>query len=563
MALTLASATRLLKRNGLLRELIRADRWTLDPYSFDGFDGFYGADTNFTDITYDTRKVSRGGLLFCKGRFRPEFLDDIDDTGLAAYVAETPYADKTGSVGIIVNDVRKAMSLLASEYYCRPQDSLTVVGITGTKGKTTTAYFVQSILNSFSGNKSALFSSVDDCLDGVHYHESNLTTPESLDLFRMMRTALDNGMRYLVMEVSSQAYKVDRVYGLHFDVGAFLNISPDHISPIEHPTFEDYLFCKRQITQHSSHLVLGRDCAYADLILEDAKASSTTVSRFALGKSCVRDGSVSSESSESSESSDAIRRATDGDDSNSSATDSVATVCAVPVSNSGTERYSMFISHESLTKIGDFTLSIEGAFNAANAAAAIAIALQLGIPQDSDALHALESVKIQGRMERFSARNIVAYVDYAHNYASVTALLDFVDHKYGSKHPRITLITGSAGDKAYDRRKEIVDAAQNRIARFIFTEEDTETEPHEAICEQMLGYVTNPSVEASIIMGRTEAIAQAIEESRADRTTLNVILVIGKGEERWIKDYGRHKQYEGDDHAVERLLAQYNQHAED
>ncbi|MFT8537066.1 UDP-N-acetylmuramoyl-L-alanyl-D-glutamate--2,6-diaminopimelate ligase [Bifidobacterium aquikefiri] len=543
MALTLASATQLLKRNGLLRELIGEDRWTLDPHSFDN------ADTNFTDITYDTRKVSQGGLLFCKGQFRAKFLDNIDDTGLAAYVSETPYADKTSSVGIIVNDVRRAMSLLAAEFFSRPQDSMTVVGITGTKGKTTTAYFVQSILNSFSGNKAALFSSVDNCLDGVHYQESDLTTPESLDMFRMMSAALDNGMRYLVMEVSSQAYKVDRVYGLHFDVGAFLNISPDHISPIEHPTFEDYLFCKRQITKNSSHLVLGRDCAHADLIREDAKASSTTVSSFALDESHMNDESAPS---------DDVCRAAD-----CPVNDGIATVCAVPASDTETESYSMYVSHESLTKIGDFTLSIEGAFNAANAAAAIAIALHLGIPQGSKALHALESVKIQGRMERFSARNVIAYVDYAHNYASVTALLDFVDHKYGSKHPRITLVTGSAGNKAYDRRKEIVDAAQNRIARFIFTEEDTDTEPHMDICKQMLGYVSNDSVEASIVMGRTEAITQAIEEGEIHHETLNVILIIGKGEERWIKDHGKHKQYEGDDSAVERLLAKYSRHVQD
>ncbi len=106
------------------------------------------------------------------------------------------------------------MSLLSAEFYGRPQDELTVVGITGTKGKTTTAYFTQAVLNARSGGKAALFSSVDNCLDGHTYVESDLTTPESMDAFRMMREAADNGMKYLVMEVSSQAYKVERVYGL-------------------------------------------------------------------------------------------------------------------------------------------------------------------------------------------------------------------------------------------------------------------------------------------------------------------------------------------------------------
>lgn len=526
MALTLACATQLLKDYGLLRELICGDTWTLDPHNFKD------ADANFTDVTYDTRTVQAGGLLFCKGHFRPEFLDNIDASGISAYVSQTPYADKTTAIGIIVTDVRKAMSLLASQFFGNPQHSVSIVGITGTKGKTTTAYFTQSILNAFSGNKAALFSSVDNCLDGVHYQESELTTPESLDLFRMMRNAVNNGMRYLVMEVSSQAYKVDRVYGLHFDVGAFLNISPDHISPIEHPTFEDYLFCKRQITNNCDHLVLGKDCAHADLMCEDAHASSTTVSSFSLEDS-IADGA--------SNTGRALHK-------------KLSNVFAIPASQASSEHYGVYIADGATTKIGDFSLSIEGAFNAANAAAAIAIAMHLGVAQDSPALHALESVKIQGRMERFSAGNIVAYVDYAHNYASVSALLDFVDHKYGACNPRITLITGSAGNKAYDRRREIVQAAQNRISRFIFTEEDTNNEPHLEICKQMLGYVTNVQVKANIVMGRSQAIETAINESSNNRDRLNVILIIGKGEERWIKEHGSHKAYEGDDKAVERLL---------
>ncbi len=91
-------------------------------------------------------------------------------------------------------------------------------------------------------------------LDGKTYFKSHLTTPESLDLYRMMSEAVENGMTHLVMEVSSQAYKTQRVYGLTLDVGIFLNISPDHISPIEHPTFDDYFYCKRQLILNSKQL---------------------------------------------------------------------------------------------------------------------------------------------------------------------------------------------------------------------------------------------------------------------------------------------------------------------
>ena len=276
MALTLAAAAELLDRHHLLREIIQGDCWTDDAADL------AGADEPFTAITYDTRKVTPGTLLCCKGRFKADYLTDIDQAGLAAYMAETEYSAVTRAPGLIVNDARKAMSLLSAEFYGRPQDELTVIGITGTKGKTTTAYFVQAVLNAYSGGRAALFSSVDNCLDGHTYAESDLTTPESMDAFRMMREAANNGMRYLVMEVSSQAYKVERVYGLTFDAGAFLNISPDHISAIEHPTFEDYLYCKRQITHNCRTLVLGADCDHADLIRQDAQASNVPVTTFAL-----------------------------------------------------------------------------------------------------------------------------------------------------------------------------------------------------------------------------------------------------------------------------------------
>ena len=513
MTVTLASAAQLLKRHGLLREIIRADRWTLDAHDIEG------ADTAFSAITYDTRDVREGTLLCCKGRFKAEYLHDIDERGLAAYVADTDFSAETGAPGLIVNDARKAMSLLSAEFYGRPQDELTVVGITGTKGKTTTAYFTQAVLNAHSHGKAALFSSVDNCLDGHTYVESDLTTPESMDAFRMMREAADNGMKYLVMEVSSQAYKVERVYGLTFDVATFLNISPDHISPIEHPTFEDYLYCKRQIIVNAKSLVLGADSLHADLLREDAEAAGIGVTTFALH---------------------------DADNAGTS-----ADVVAWPADPA----HASFHIADGDQALGDYHLSIDGDFNYLNAAAAIAIAHAVGVSlDDADALHAIESVRIAGRMEQFRdpQSNTLAIVDYAHNYASVTALLDFVYERWGEENPRITLVTGSAGNKAYDRRKEIVEAAENRIANFIFTAEDTDTEPIIDICMEMQGYITNKDVVSTVISDRLTAITNAIYDARAHADRFNILLIIGK--ERWIKDHRKHVPFDGDDHVVERMF---------
>ena len=516
-AFTIATAAQLLERHHLLREIIHTGGWTLDASDVPG------ADNPIAAVTYDTRTVAPGSMLFVKGRFRPEFLDGIDGRGLAVYVAENDHSDRTAAPGLIVDDVHKAMSLLSAEFYGRPQDELTVIGITGTKGKTTTAYLVHAILNDYSNQRAALFSSEQTCLDGRTYTDSKLTTPESLDAFRMMRQAADNGMRYLVMEVSSQAYKVHRVHGLTFDIGAFLNISPDHISPIEHPTFEDYLHCKRQLITNSKTLVVNADCDHMQLLRQDAAHAGIPVVDFSVHG--PDDGCKTAH---------AITATADGSDPND---------FRVAIRN-----------HDA----GTFRLRLPGNFNIANAAAAMAIATAAGAPADSPALHAVETVTVPGRMEVLADPDTRtwAIVDYAHNFASVAALLDFVDSRYGADQPYITLVTGAAGNKAIGRRREIVEAAQHRIGRFVFTAEDTDTEPYEDICNDMLRHVTNPDVDARIVVDRVTALTEAIRDARSNPERWDMVLVIGKGHERWIKDRNRHMPYEGDDKVVSRLLSE-------
>lgn len=548
MALSLASAAQLLKEHHLLREIVQGKCWTLDACDIDGYD------KPFQDISYDTREVRPGTILVAKGRFRKEYLNDIDAKGLSCYVACEEYSDVTKAPGLIVNDASKALALLSAQFYDRPQDKLTVIGITGTKGKTSTAYFTHALLNAVSGGKAALFSSLDNCVDGQTYEESDLTTPESLDAFRMMNAAVHNGMKYLVMEVSSQAYKVSRVYGLTFDVGAFLNISPDHISPIEHPTFEDYLYCKRQIVANSRRLVLNADHSYGSLIRQDASAAAVPITTFALrteisdqtelaqrpaAANVTIQPNDTNHQSFSAFWSDTCVKDTPGNSLSTPAADSGSTAACRPLAE-------------------NISLSMPGDFNYANLAAALAIACAAGVDVSNTpkAIKAIERVHVAGRMEQFkdTQSNTVAIVDYAHNFASVKALLDFVDTRYGSLHPHITLITGSTGNKAYDRREEIVRAAEKRISNFIFTAEDTDTEPLIDICTQMQGYINVPDVSSTINLDRTEAIISAVQEARAHADRFNVILAIGKGNERWMKKHNKHTPFEGDDHIIERAF---------
>ena len=304
-------------------------------------------------------------------------------------------------------------------------------------------------------------------------------------------------------------------------MAAFLNISPDHISPIEHPTLEDYLYCKRQIIANSRTLVLGSECRHIGLLREDAAVHQVPVSEFGVLDAMPRDGADNQ-------------------------------TCAWPVD--GTHRaYRMRLDGNDL---GEFSLDLDGDFNYKNALAAIAIAHAAGVPADCKALRALEHTKVPGRMMQYrdERTSTIAIVDYAHNYDSVVKLLDYVSTRYGERNPRITLVAGSAGNKAIDRREGIVKAAQDRISRFVFTAEDTDTEPYEDICRDMAGHVTNSHVASDTIIDRTQAIASALHEAQEDKDRTDVVLVIGKGHERWIKDLNRHVPYEGDDCVVERLL---------
>ncbi len=523
----------LLSSHHLLREVINGKEWTLDP------ENACLKGVTYSLLSYDSRTVQPHTLLFCKGNFKPEYLPPAIAQGVTGYVSESEIATPTAIPGFIVSNVYHAMALIAQEFYGHPERDLKIIAITGTKGKTTTAYMTHAILAHATGNRCALMCSEADCLDGHTWTPSILTTPESIDMMRMMREAVNNGMRDLVLEVSSQAFKIGRVFGLTFDVGAFLNISPDHISPIEHPTFEDYFFCKRKMIAASRLFVYNATLGdKSRLITENAALLEKPTATFSM------DPHIPATFMGSAPQTVNGKRVSTFTDRPRLRTDGHATAADV--------------NSTPATTLGTFDLSIQGDFNFENALAAVALSVTAGVdPSDHDSLAAVSHVTVPGRMQEFvSTDGIISYVDYAHNYASLTVLLRFIRRRY--PHCYCTVITGSSGGKAFDRREGMARAAAHLANRFIVTQDDSYFEdPHHIAAQiadparKLASHDTNPERDPSLGVldvrvenRRGEAIQMAYDLARHALKSPNgnhqqVILVIGKGDEKWLEIRGR------------------------
>ena len=492
--MNLAEVCDVLQKDGLLKEVIINDNWSFEmPKEY--------AELELKDVTYDSRQVKAGSFFFCKGlNFKKDYLDSAIQNGCLAYMTEQVIENLTDTQKkipqIIVTDVQKGMALVGRFFYGNPQDELKVIGFTGTKGKSTSVYFCRHLLQESVGKKVAQTSSIDNLLDGVHPFEASLTTPESLDLFKMMRQAADNKMKYWIMEVSSQAYKKSRVYGLTFDVGVFLNISPDHISPVEHPTFEDYLYCKSKLIENAKTIVLNKELPVFDLLKQKAEKFGTKVVTF---------GSQETQAD---------------------------------FAFAGQKHGHYTLEAGSLS--GEYRIMIPGAFNYANASAALAAASQVTSLTKDQVKDAFLKTKVPGRMELFTnAQGIACCVDYAHNYLSLTESFKFAKHDY---HGKLIVVIGAAGGKAESRRKDIGLCLSKYADTAILTSEDNFFEDPYHITAAIKEHITNDQVEVYEIADRTKAIKKAFDLAQPG----DLIFLAGKGREKFMHEGGTNIDYEGD-----------------
>lgn len=489
-------------------------------------DSSKGVADEFTSVTYDSRKVTPESLFFCKGNFKAEYLASAVEKGATGYVSEKKYATSAQLAYLIVKDVQKAMALLGAAFYGYPQNDLFIIGITGTKGKTTSAYLTKGILDQANHGKTALFSTVDRTVGPrpEDTFKSNLTTPESLDLFHDMRTAVDNGMTHLVMEVSSQAYKKNRVYGLHYNVGVFLNISPDHVGENEHPTFEDYLFCKEQILANSDYCILNADTEHFTDIYYAAKSdidADHLITFTHLDKNELPDGKQ----------------------------------IDIQIENvKETLMASTFKLHALSKKAQDlkienqYTISIPGDYNEGNATSAIIAAL-LAKVQSNDAVKGLKDVKIAGRMEMVETKQHgLVYIDYAHNYASLHALLEFLRSQQKVNH--LIVVVGSTGNKGVSRRAGFGKAITEGADYAILTSDDPGYEDPMQIAKEIDQHIDHEKVKVQFELDREKAIAQAITMAHPG----DVVVLAGKGEDKYQKINGVDTPYPNDLNVAKKIV---------
>ncbi len=457
-----------------------------------------------TAIGCNSRTATPGMLFFCKGvNFKEQYLADARDLGICAYVSEREYDSPLPC--LLVSDIRKAMPLVAAAFYHHPDSAYPLVGITGTKGKTSCAYQLGAIFEEVYGGCYGLISTNEAKSRGVPCPKSG-TTPEALDLYALLHRFAVDRCEAAVMEVSSQGLQYDRVLGVNFAVGIYLNLSPDHISPTEHKDFEEYKAAKKKMLTLCRTGIVNLDDPYAHemILAADCEDLITT-----------------------------------------SLTDKHADYYATrPVLTE--EGLSFTVNGTDLVK-ENFTLKMVGEFNIQNALCAIAAARVLGIDTQS-IRRGLAKAEVKGRMEQFTVNGVRVIVDYAHNGLSFEKVFDYADRF----HPdaKKTVVYGCPGNKALDRRTEMSDVAGRRADYIVLTDDDPDREDPDAIMDQAEIMLQRRRAIYTRIHDRREAIAHALEHCKPG----DLLLLLGKGHETGQIVEGKSVPYGGDRACAEEFI---------
>ena len=441
-------------------------------------------DRTVSDLVCDTRKVTEGCLFVCvKGASYDshEHVDEIVQKGAAAVVAERPVAVPDQVTLILVEDTRYALALLSAAWFDHPAEKMKVIGITGTKGKTTTTYMVKGILE-HAGYKVGLIGTIEIIIGEEHIPASH-TTPESWQIQEYFARMAEAGCQVCVMEVSSQGLMMHRTAGIPFEIGIFTNLSPDHIGPGEHASFEEYAACKGLLFKQCRIGIANVDDSHFDMVLQ--------------GHTCELETIGFSEKAD--------YRASD-------------------MELVGRPGY-MGVRYRVSGKVNmDVEIDIPGKFSVYNSLVAIAVCEHFKVAE-ADLKEALRVVKVKGRIEMVKVSDeFILMIDYAHNAMSLESLLETL-REY---HPeRLVCVFGCGGNRSKLRRYEMGEVSGRLADLTVITSDNPRYEDPQAIIDDIKTGMAKTDGKYAEIKDRKEAIRYMISHGQKG----DMLVIAGKGHE--------------------------------
>ncbi|MEF9951808.1 MAG: UDP-N-acetylmuramoyl-L-alanyl-D-glutamate--2,6-diaminopimelate ligase [Clostridium sp.] len=441
-----------------------------------------GKDRDVSKLCFSTKDIENDSLFFAIVGLNVDghtFVNKAIEEGATAVVVSKD-VEVSGDVTVIkVKDTREAMSLISSNFYNRPSDSMDIVGFTGTNGKTTSTFMMKSILEN-AGKKPSLVGTIVNII-GDTSHEAKRTTPESRDLQEMFSQMVEAGSDSCIMEVSSHSLDLKRVYGVNFNVGVFTNLTQDHLD--YHRDMDSYFEAKMALFEDSEKVVINIDDEYGK---KAAERYSTKVLTYGLTN-------------------EAMLYAED-----------------ITISSTGTE-FTVYYNGEN-TKI---SLHLPGKFNVYNSLGCIGAALLMGLSLETIKVGLESLLSVPGRSEKIASdKGFTLIIDYAHTPDGLTNILSSTrEYTKG----RLIALFGCGGDR--DRTKRpLMGKAAGDIADFcIVTSDNPRSEEPALIVEDIMPGVKESGCEYVIIVDRKEALKYAIDNAKKD----DVIVVAGKGHETY------------------------------
>lgn len=441
-----------------------------------------------SNVCYDTRKVAKGDIFICVSGANFDAHDAISDickAGAACVVVSKDVNVPDSFEGTIVktDDTRIALAVVSANFFGNPAKSLKVIGITGTKGKTTTTYLIKSILDN-AGIPCGLIGTIETIAGEEHIPSAN-TTPESYLVQKYFAMMVEAGCKAVVMEVSSQGLMMNRVAGFTFDIGIFTNIEPDHIGPNEHSSFEDYLNCKAKLFTMSRLGIVNGDDSHAEEIISKA---TCPIVKFGFKEEfdyCAAD------------------------------------------TNLWTKEGELGVSFKTLVKGGEVInaqVPTPGKFSVYNALTAIAVCKTLNI-EDETICNALCRAHVKGRIEMIKVSDKFSLmIDYAHNAMALESLLSTLkEYNPG----RLVTLFGCGGNRSRDRRFEMGEVSGNMSDLTVITSDNPRNEePMDIIADIVTGIKKTKGAYVEI-PDRKEAIRYVIKNGRPG----DIIVLAGKGHE--------------------------------